>query len=65
MFANAGVSTGKLPIAFIGSAEAAAATVTIPAHVAGDLIIIHTVCNGGLTIPSLPAGYTYAASVSH
>lgn len=51
----------KEPISFVGYNLSESTTVTLPAHQAGDLILI---CAGGgsSTIPSLAAGYTSLAT---
>lgn len=46
-----------LAVAFVGSA-AGATSATLPAHEAGDLIIAFSFRRGGLTAPTLPAGWT-------
>lgn len=52
------------PVTFIGSANARAASVSLPAHQSGDLILIvaHNGDNG--TEPSLPAGWSNLASAN-
>jgi hypothetical protein len=48
-------------ISHVGSAAAAAAAVTLPAHEAGDLIIVFAARSAGAapeTVPSLPTGWT-------
>jgi hypothetical protein len=49
-------------ISFVGSAGANAASVTIPAHSVGDLLIIVAYNPDAPTIPSLPAGWTSLAT---
>lgn len=41
----------------VGTATASATTVTVPAHQAGDLILIWAMHGGAATVPSLPSGY--------
>lgn len=48
---------GGSRISYIGSNVSPSASVTLPAHQTGDLIIIYAV-NKGTGAPSLPAGYT-------
>ncbi len=48
---------GGLPVEYVGSANAASTTITIPTHQAGDLIWILAGRNNA-TAPSLPAGWT-------
>ena len=49
---------GAGSISLIGTNTASATTVTIPAHQAGDLIIIFAVHGGATTIPTLGTGFT-------
>ena len=42
----------------VGTVYAAATSVTLPTHQAGDLIVVAAVRYGNTTVPSLPAGYT-------
>lgn len=51
-----------MAITFVGSAIAASSSVTIPAHQAGDLLIIHAVDDA--TVPTLPSGWTNITSGS-
>ena len=44
-------------ISFVGSNSAEATTVTIPAHQAGDLIIMFAYRDGSATVPTQPAGW--------
>jgi hypothetical protein len=46
-----------MTISRVGVGTASATTVTIPAHVAGDLIIIFAHHTGATTIPTLPVGF--------
>ena len=46
-----------MAISYVGSASAAATSVTLPAHVAGDLIYIFTFRNGSTTAPTIPSGW--------
>lgn len=46
-----------MSITRVGTGTASATTVTIPAHQAGDLIVIFAMHGGATTIPTLPAGY--------
>jgi hypothetical protein len=47
-----------MPISRVGNAAAETTSVTLPAHSAGDLILIFAFREGSATPPSLPAGYT-------
>jgi hypothetical protein len=49
----------------VGSATASTNTVTIPAHQAGDLILIWAVRGNSTTAPTLPAGFTSVRSTSN
>lgn len=42
----------------VGTATASATTVTVPAHQAGDLILIFAMHGGSGTLPTVPTGYT-------
>lgn len=46
-----------MAITRVGTQTASAATVTVPAHQKGDLILIWAVRGGSTTAPSLPAGW--------
>lgn len=48
----------------IGSADAAAASVALPAFTAGDLAIVFAFRDGSTTVPTLPGGWTNLASGS-
>lgn len=55
-----GTAGGGAPaptITRVGSATASATTVTCPAHVAGDFIVIVAVRGASATAPTLPSGY--------
>lgn len=45
-----------MAISHIGTSSAVATTITVPAHVAGDLMVIVAASSAGM--PSLPAGWT-------
>ncbi len=45
---------------FIGKNEALANTISIPAHIAGDIIVIFAVRDGSTTAPTVPGGWTSA-----
>lgn len=47
-----------MAITRVGTATASATTVTAPAHLQGDLIIIWAMHGGATTIPTLPSGFT-------
>ena len=47
-----------MAVSYISSASAAAATVTMPTHQAGDLIVAFAYRDGNTTAPTLPAGWT-------
>jgi hypothetical protein len=55
------VWSATVPISFVDGAEAAAATVTIPTHQVGDLLLIVALRPNAST-PSLPAGWTSLAA---
>lgn len=44
-------------ISFVGAATAAATSITIPTHQAGDLIVIFAFRDGSTTAPTVPAGW--------
>lgn len=46
-----------MAISYVSSASAAAATVAMPSHQAGDLILVFAFVDGSTTNPSLPSGY--------
>ena len=52
------IEIAESAITYIGSATAAATTVTLPTHQAGDLILIFAFRDGNFIPPSLPSGYT-------
>ena len=57
------IEIAESAIKYIGSATAAATTVTLPAHQAGDLILVFAFRDSGSsTAPSLPSGYTSKAT---
>jgi hypothetical protein len=45
-------------LSYVGDAEAAAATVNLPAFTAGDVAVVFAYRNNNATAPSLPAGWT-------
>jgi hypothetical protein len=45
-------------LTFVGSATAESTTVTLPTHLAGDLIFIYAFRDGSTTNPTVPGGYT-------
>ncbi|HEU4715939.1 MAG TPA: hypothetical protein VFS14_03865, partial [Candidatus Saccharimonadales bacterium] len=47
-----------MAVSYVSSASAAAATVAMPTHQLGDLIIAFAYRDGNTTAPSLPAGWT-------
>lgn len=47
-----------MSLSFVGAADAAAATVNLPAFTAGDLAIVFAFRDGSTTAPTLPAGWT-------
>lgn len=51
-----------MAITRIGEATAAATSVSLPAHQAGDLILIFAVRDNSATSPTLPSGYTSIAA---
>lgn len=53
-----------MTISFVGSASAEATSVTLPAHQAGDLILIFAGRTGSTGAPSIPAGWRFAAQSS-
>ncbi len=58
------IEIAESAITYIGSATAAATTVTLPTHQAGDLILIFAFRDSSSTAPSLPSGYTSKATAS-
>lgn len=46
-----------MSISFVGAASAEAASVTLPTHQAGDLIVLFAWNGGSLTIPTIPSGW--------
>jgi hypothetical protein len=46
-----------MTISYVGSAAAEATSVTLPAHQAGDLIVLFAWNGGSLTIPTVPSGW--------
>jgi len=53
-----------MTVSFVGSASAEATSVTLPAHQAGDLILIFAGATGTTSPPSVPAGWRFAAQSS-
>lgn len=53
-----------MTVSFVGSASAEATSVTLPAHQAGDLIVIFAGRTGSTGPPSVPAGWRFAAQSS-
>lgn len=53
-----------MTVSFVGSASAEATSVTLPSHQAGDLIVIFAGRTGSTGIPSVPAGWRFAAQSS-
>jgi hypothetical protein len=51
-----------MALSFVGLNAASAASVSLPAFQLGDLALVHTYRDGSNTAPSLPAGWTNAAS---
>jgi len=49
-------------ISLVGSAAASATTVTIPAHQAGDLLVVFAFNSAAATAPTLPSGWTNGAN---
>lgn len=47
-----------MAISFVGANAAAATSVSLPAHQAGDTIIVAAFRDGSITAPSLPAGFS-------
>ena len=47
-----------MAISRVGSASAAATSVTLPTHQADDVILIYAYRSGSNTAPSLPSGWT-------
>lgn len=46
-----------MSLQFVGNADAAAASVNLPAFIAGDLAIVFAFRDGSVTAPTLPAGW--------
>lgn len=53
-----------MTISFVGSASAEATSVTLPAHQAGDLILMFAWNGGSLTVPTVPSGWNMIRAVS-
>lgn len=51
-----------MAISRVGSASAAATTLTLPAHAAGDLLIMEVFRDGSTTSPTVPSGWTLKKS---
>lgn len=47
-----------MAISYVSGAAAAAATVAMPTHQAGDMIVVFSFRDGSNTFPTMPAGYT-------
>src|SRR4051812_8291221 len=47
-----------MAISYVSDASAAASTVAMPTHAAGDLIVAFAFRDGSVTNPSLPSGWT-------
>lgn len=54
----------NLGVQHIASASAVGASVTVPTHLAGDLLVFTAVNNAAATVPSLPTGKTSIATGS-
>ena len=53
-----------MTVSFVGSASAEAASLTLPTHQAGDLIVIFAGRTGSTSPPSVPAGWRFATQSS-
>lgn len=53
-----------MTVSFIGSASAESTSLTLPAHQAGDLIVVFAGRTGSTSPPSVPAGWRFAAQSS-
>jgi len=53
-----------MTVSFVGSASTEATSVTLPAHQAGDLILIFAGRTGAATVPTIPAGWRFASQTT-
>ena len=53
-----------MTVSFVGAASAEATTLTLPAHQAGDLLIMFAWNGGSLTVPTVPSGWDIVRSFS-
>jgi hypothetical protein len=49
-------------MSFIGSAGAAASSVTLPTHQTGDLLVVYAYNDSSTTIPSIPSGWEFGGA---